>query len=105
MDIIDEGSTLQRNVTIYEYAILWNLREDGYGRTIYIYIYIYIYTGSLTSTDEIVKQLTSVINDSANDILGKYRQKKQRWITDELLDMCDLRIKLKKNKFDTGSTR
>ena len=29
---------------------------------------------------------------------------KQRWITDELLDMCDLRRKLKKNKFETGST-
>ena len=29
----------------------------------------------LNSTDEIVKQLNSVITDSANDILGKYRQK------------------------------
>ena len=58
----------------------------------------------LNSTDEIVKQLNSVITDSANNILGKYRQKKQRGITDELLDMCDLRRKLKKNKFETGST-
>ena len=58
----------------------------------------------LNSTDERVKQLNSVITDSANNILGKYRQKKQRWITDELLDMCDLRRKLKKNKFETGST-
>ena len=49
----------------------------------------------LNSTDEIVKQLNSVITDSANNILGKYRQKKQRWIIDELLDMCDLRRKLK----------
>ena len=53
----------------------------------------------LNSTDEIIKQLYSVITDSANDILGKYRQKKQRWITDVLLDMCDLRRKLMKNKF------
>ena len=29
----------------------------------------------LNSTDEIVKKLNSVITDSANDILGKYRQK------------------------------
>ena len=29
----------------------------------------------LNSTDEIVKQLNSVIADSANEILGKYRQK------------------------------
>ena len=61
----------------------------------------------LNSTDEIVQlivQLNSVITDSANNILGKYRPKKQRWITDELLDMCDLRRKLKKNKFETGST-
>ena len=29
----------------------------------------------LNSTDEIVKNLYSVITDSANDILGKYRQK------------------------------
>ena len=43
----------------------------------------------LNSTDEIVKQLNSVITDSANDNLRKFRQKKQRWITDELLDMCE----------------
>ena len=32
----------------------------------------------LNITDEIVKQLNSVITDSANYIIGKYRQKKQR---------------------------
>ena len=29
---------------------------------------------------------------------------KKNWITDELFDMCDLKRKLKKNKFENGST-
>ena len=73
-------------------------KKQIYGKLIYLKL------EELNSTDEIVKQLNSVITDSENNILGKYKQKKQRWITDELLDMCDLRRKLKKNKFEIGST-
>ena len=42
--------------------------------------------------------------ETATEILGKHREKKKKWITNELMDMCDLRRELKKTKFEPGST-
>ena len=41
------------------------------------------------------------MTETATEILGKHREKK--WITNELMHMCDLRIELKKTKFEPGS--
>ena len=52
--------------------------------------------------DPSVKTLTAqfniVIIESANEALGKIRRKTQRWVTDEIMDLCDERRELKKNK-------
>ena len=44
------------------------------------------------------------MTETATEILGKHREKKKKWITNELLDMCDLRRELKKTKCEPGST-
>ena len=38
--------------------------------------------------------------DAATEIIGKYREKKKNWITNELMDMCDIRRTLKQTKFE-----
>ena len=38
--------------------------------------------------------------ETASEILGKYRQKKTPWITAEILDLCDKRRELRKNRFE-----
>ncbi|XP_068250327.1 uncharacterized protein [Palaemon carinicauda] len=43
--------------------------------------------------------------ESANETLGNVRRKTQRWVTDEIMDMCNKRRELKKNKTTpTGAT-
>ena len=37
--------------------------------------------------------------ETANEILGKHRQKKKTWITAEILDLCDKRRELRKKRF------
>ena len=44
------------------------------------------------------------MTDIATAILGEHREKKTKWITNELMDMCDLRRELEKTKFEPGST-
>ena len=44
------------------------------------------------------------MTDTSTEILGKHREKKKKWITNELMDMCDLRRELKKTKCEPGST-
>ena len=41
--------------------------------------------------------------DAASEILGKYREKKKNWITNELMDLCDLRRILKQTKCEPGN--
>ena len=41
--------------------------------------------------------------DAATTFLGKYREKKKNWISNELMGMCDLRRTLKKKKFEPGN--
>ena len=53
--------------------------------------------------EESIQKLNKLIIDTADEVLGKYREKKKSWITNELLDMCDLRRQLKKTKHEPGS--
>ena len=39
-------------------------------------------------------------SETASEILGKHRQKKKRWITAEILDLCDKRRELRKKRFE-----
>ena len=56
----------------------------------------------LTTLDEDVEETTgkfnAVMTETASDILGKHRKKKQPWVTDEMLELCDKRRDLKKRK-------
>ena len=37
----------------------------------------------------------------SSEILGKHRQKKNPWVTAEILDLCDKRRELKKKRFES----
>ena len=38
-----------------------------------------------------LQKLNITMTETATEILGKHREKKKKWITNELMDMCDLR--------------
>ena len=60
----------------------------------------------LATLDEDAETLTSsfntVMTKAAEEALGKYSRKVQPWVTEEILDMCKTRRKLKKVKNTTG---
>ena len=43
-------------------------------------------------------KFNEVMTETANDILGKQRRKTQPWVTEAILDMCDMRRELRNNK-------
>ena len=53
-------------------------------------------------TEIMTTGFNAVMTETANELLGKHRRKKQPWITDSILDMCDKRRDLKKVKNTTG---
>ena len=50
-----------------------------------------------------LQKLNRTMSEKVTEILGICREKK-KMITNELMDMCDLRRELKKTKFEPGST-
>ena len=53
---------------------------------------------------EICSDFEQALTSSASEIIGKYRTKKQPWITDDILDLCDKRRTLKpKRKINAES--
>ena len=40
------------------------------------------------------------MTETASEILGKHRQKKKTWITADILDLCDKRRELRKERFE-----
>ena len=53
---------------------------------------------------EICPDFEQALTSSALEIIGKYRSKKQPWITDDILDLCDKRRTLKpKRKLNAES--
>ena len=58
----------------------------------------------IENTEEMLQKLNITMTETATEILGKHREKKKKWITNELMDMCDLRRELKKTKFEPGIT-
>ena len=49
----------------------------------------------LEDPQEIVDNMTRDLNETAEDILGKARVKRQPWITDNMLTLCDKRRRKK----------
>ena len=47
----------------------------------------------IENTEEMLQKLNRTMTETATEILGKHRKK---WITNELMDMCDLRRELKR---------
>ena len=54
-----------------------------------------------TDTDSMINTFNRVVTETASEILGKHRQKKnkQPLITAEILDLCDKMRELRKEKF------
>ena len=51
-----------------------------------------------TDLDSMITTFNTAVTETANEILGKHRQKKKPWITAEILDLCDKRRELRKKK-------
>ena len=50
----------------------------------------------IENTEEMLQKLNRTMTETATEILGKHREKKKKWITNEPMDMCDLRRELNK---------
>jgi exonuclease III len=48
--------------------------------------------------DNLANTLKEVLISTAEEVIGRKRSKKQQWVTDEILDLCDKRRTLKKEK-------
>ena len=49
--------------------------------------------------EKLASEFTKVMNETAEEVLGKQRQIKKPWITNEILEQCDKRRKLKGDRF------
>ena len=47
-----------------------------------------------------ITTFNTAVTETASEILGKHRQKKNPWITAEILDLCNKRRELRKNRFE-----
>ena len=50
--------------------------------------------------DTMITTYNTVVTDAASEILGKERCRKKPWVTKEFLDLCDVRKKLKKKRYE-----
>ncbi|GFR76981.1 hypothetical protein ElyMa_000497200 [Elysia marginata] len=50
--------------------------------------------------DDLVETFNETISEEASKLLGKPRVKKKKWMTDEILALCDQRRSLKKRQKD-----
>ena len=51
-----------------------------------------------TDIDSMITTFNTAVTETASEILGKHRQKKNPWNTSEILDLCDKRRELKKKR-------
>ncbi|GFO40657.1 RNA-directed DNA polymerase from mobile element jockey-like [Plakobranchus ocellatus] len=50
--------------------------------------------------DDLVETFNEILSEEASKLLSKLRVKKKKWMTDEILALCDIRRSLKKRKKD-----
>ena len=53
-----------------------------------------------TDIDSMITTFNTAVTETASEILGKHRQKKKTWINAEILDLCNKRRELRKNRFE-----
>ena len=53
-----------------------------------------------TDIHSMITTFNTAVTETASEILGKHHQKKKPWITAEILDLCDKRRELRKNRFE-----
>ena len=53
-----------------------------------------------TDIDLMITTFNTAVTETASEILGKHRQKKQPWVTAEILDLCNKRRELRKKRFE-----
>ena len=59
-----------------------------------------------TDLDSMITTFNTTVIETASEILGKHRQKKQTWVTVEILDLCNKRRELRKKRYEPeGSDR
>ena len=50
------------------------------------------------NVETLATSFSKIMTETATEVLGKQRRKTQRWTTDDILDLCDRRRELKKDK-------
>ena len=48
-----------------------------------------------------ITTFNTAVTETAIQILGKHRQKKNPWVTAEIIDLCDRRRELRKKRFES----
>ena len=49
-----------------------------------------------TDIDSMITTFNTAVTETASEIVGKHRQKKEPWITAEILDLCNKRRELRR---------
>ena len=52
-----------------------------------------------TDMNSKITTFNTAVTETASEILGKHRQKKNPWVTAKILDLCDKRRELRKKRF------
>ena len=58
-----------------------------------------------TDMDTLISTFNTAVTETASEILGKQRIIKKPWVTADVLDLCDKRRELKKNKSDAEGAK
>ena len=53
-----------------------------------------------TDIDSMITTFNTAVTETAGEIFGRHRQKKQLWVTAEILDLCDKRRELRTKRFE-----
>ncbi|GFO17255.1 RNA-directed DNA polymerase from mobile element jockey-like [Plakobranchus ocellatus] len=59
----------------------------------------------LTPADDLAETFNETLTEEASKLLGKPRVKKKKWMTDEILALCDIRRSLKKRKKESEGSK
>ena len=55
--------------------------------------------------DDLINKFNVAVTETANESLGKYRHKKQPWVTPDIFHLCNKRREQKKDKFTTEGAK
>ena len=55
--------------------------------------------------DIMITTYNTAVTDAASEILGKKRRRKKPWVTKDVLDLCDERRDLKKNRYEAEGAK